>query len=170
MDIVQAIGILVGVVSGVSGLVLGILNYLHHRDTARPRLLVRPRVWNVVDRSTREIEKNVGVMEVCNVGLLPVIGSTVGFLPKRKSGKEFLIVSPDSLNGVGWPGELKPGNVAMLRMKLDGLDSTELGRAFASTIVGDTFTASRAEMRTFASKLRKVPAKDTGEEKAEETP
>lgn len=158
MDVVQAIGILVGVVTGVSGLVLGILNYLHHRDTARPRLMVRPRVWNVVDRSTKEVEKNVGVMEVCNVGLLPVIGSTVGFLPKRKGGKGLLIVSSDSLNGVDWPGELKPGNVAMLRMRLDDLNAHEIGRAYASTIVGDTFTATRAEMRKFAEKLRDLSA------------
>ena len=84
MSILQAIAIMVGVVSGVSGLAFGILNYLHQRDTSRPRIVVRPRVWNLIDRETKQTEENVGVMEVCNVGQVPVIGSTVGFETVRQ--------------------------------------------------------------------------------------
>jgi len=155
MSTLQAIAIIVGVVSGVSGLVLGILNYLHQRDTSRPRIVVRARVWNLLDRDTKQIEKNVGTMEICNVGQVPVIGSTIGFLRRRGQEKGLLIVATESINGVKWTDELKPQHVAMLRFKLEGLpDGDKLGRAFASTIIGDTFKASRRDMRKFAKQRK----------------
>lgn len=161
MDLLQTLGILVGVVSGIAGLVLGILNYLHQRDTSRPRLRVRPRIMHLVDRDPnvgRDMtEKNVGVMEICNVGNVPVIGGNIGFLPKRKQEMGFLIVAPESLSGERWPCQIQPGQMIMLRMKLDNLvepsNIGELGQAFVSTAVGDSFHASRRDMKRFRESL-----------------
>ncbi len=130
---------------------MGILNYRHQRDTTRPRLVVRPCVYSLVDRDARETEHNVGVMQVCNVGHVPVIGSGIGFKPRKKGENGHLIVSPQSINGQELTQELKPGHVAMLRFELDGLPDTGLlGPAQVWTIVGDSFTASRRDMRKFA--------------------
>lgn len=161
MEVVQAIAIIVGVVSGVAGLVLGILNQIHQRDTTRPRLRVRPRVLHIVDRDPdigRDMsEKNVGVMEICNVGNMPVMGSTIGFKPKRKGQKGLLVVSPEPLSGDRWPSEIQPGHMVMLRMKLDAIvepiKRREVGPAFVSSMVGDTFTASRRDMKVFRKSL-----------------
>lgn len=170
MDLLQALGIIVGVVSGVSGLVLGILSQIHQRETTRPRLRVRPRVLHLVDRSPElgedESERNVGVIEVCNVGHIPVVGSTVGFLPRRKGQMGQLVVSPRSLDGGRWTDELPPGRAVLLRMDLRGLVAPmkrkELGRAYAATMIGDTFKASRGDMRVFTKELERA-AGDLGE-------
>ena len=156
----QAISIIVGVVSGISGLVLGILNYLAQRDSSRPRLQVRPRLISLIDRETKTTEHNITVMEVCNVGNVAVVGSSIGFLPKRKGEKGHVIVSPHSISGQAWPGELLPGRAAVLRMKMISVsDPNELGRAFASTLVGDTFRSSRADVRKFVQDLADVEAR-----------
>lgn len=162
MEMLQAIGIMVGVVSGIAGLVLGILNHVHQRDTTRPRLRVRPRIMHIVDRDpdigSDMSEKNVGVMEICNVGNVPVIGSTIGFLSKRKGGKGLLVVSPSSLTGDRCPCQIQPGHMVMLRMKLNGVVEPvvrgEVGRAFVSSAVGDTFRASRKDMSQFRESLQ----------------
>lgn len=160
MNFIQAIAIIVGVVSGVSGLVLGILNYLHQRDTSRPRIVVRPRMWNLYDSNTgRTIAQNAGVMEVCNVGQIPVAGSVIGFTLRRRKGVIF-IPKPESLGGVEWRQELKPQHIAMLRFNADELpDARELGRAFFTTSVGDRFKASRRDMRRFTKKLKEARLK-----------
>jgi hypothetical protein len=155
--VLQAISIIVGVVSGISGLVLGILNYLAQRDSTRPRLRVRPRLISLIDRETKKTESNVAVMEVCNIGNVAVVGSSIGFLAKRKGEKGHLVVSPNSINGQGWPGKLPPGRAAILRMNLGRVsDPYELGRAFASTLVGDNFLSSRADLRKFAKELAEL--------------
>ncbi|MCX5643269.1 MAG: hypothetical protein NTZ17_01080 [Phycisphaerae bacterium] len=154
MCTLQTIGIIVGVVSGVSGLVLGILNYLHQRDTTRPRIVVRPRVGEV-HHSQTGWEKNVPFMEVCNVGQVPVIGATIGFLGRRGDDKPTIISKLKCITDVEWPGELKPQHVAVLRFDLDNLpEACKLGRAFAMTIVGDEFKASRRDMRIFATQRK----------------
>jgi hypothetical protein len=156
----QAISIVVGVVSGISGLVLGILNYLAQRDSIRPRLRVRPRLISLINRETKTTENDITVMEVCNVGNVAVVGSSIGFLPKRKGEKGYVVVSPDSVNGQAWPGELLPGRSIVLRMKLVSVsDPNELGRAFANTLVGDTFLSSRADLRKFVQDLASVEVK-----------
>ena len=161
MSSLQTIAILVGVVSGVSGLVLGILNYLHQRDTTRPRVVVRPCVWSIRDSDTK-LWKNVGVMEFRNVGCVPVIGEYFGF-PLRRGREGAISVTPESINGSEWAAELKPQHVAMMRFKLEGLGNPDVvGRAFAVTIVGDRFKASRRDMRNFVrqwkvDRLREPP-------------
>jgi hypothetical protein len=151
----ETISIIVGVVSGVSGLVLGILNYRDQRDRTRPKLRVRPCLLSLIERNSKTVEHNLVVMEVCNVGNVAVMGSSIGFKPKRKGGKGHLIVSPESIGGERWPGELLPGRAAFLRMKLGKVSnpSNELGPAFASTIVGDTFLCEPKDMRTFLDDL-----------------
>jgi hypothetical protein len=153
----QTISIIVGVVSGVSGLLLGILNYLEQRYRTRPRVRVRPCVVSVVDRQSQTAEHGVGAIEVSNIGSVPVIGSTVGFRAKYRGGKEILIVTPIPLNGVLWTAELKPGNVSILRMKLEELPSPDaLGCACATTLVGDIFLCSRGDMKKFRDDLASI--------------
>jgi hypothetical protein len=150
MGILQSIAIIVGVVTGVSGLVLGILNCLHQWRTARPRVVVRPRVWNVYDEATGQTSADVGIMEISNIGQMPVAGSIIGFMFRGRKGC-FFIPKPESIGGAEWRQELKPQHCAMLRFKLRGPPGDhKLGRAFFRTIVGDTFKASRRDMREFA--------------------
>ena len=171
----------IATIIGSLGLLLSILNYWHQRVTTRPRIIVRPRVYNMARNDTGEIiATNVAVMEICNVGHVPVVGSTIGFLarwdrihtvmkflPKRvrtfvagfMKGREktmrSIIPKPEPVSGHTWTCEMKPQNVALLRFSLDGFSDTEkLGRAFASTVVGDTFKASRRDMRIFAEQLK----------------
>lgn len=151
-SMLEAIGIIVGVVSGVAGLVLGILNHMHQRDATRPRVTVRPRVVTIIDRNAKAMEEHVGVMEVCNVGQVPVIGSTIGFLRGPGGDQDIFIVTPQPINGVEWAGELRPQHVAMLRFRLDELpDGDVIGPAYARTLVGDKFTATKRDMQKFAN-------------------
>ncbi len=155
MSTLQTIGIIVGVVSGVSGVVLGIVNYWERRVSTRPRIVVRPGVWGVFDDETKQTKGNVGIMEVRNVGQVPVIGSTIGFLRRRGQEKGVVNLAPKSINGVKWTDELKPQHVVLLHFKLEGLpDADKLGCAFVKTIIGDTFKASRRDMRKFAKERK----------------
>jgi hypothetical protein len=100
MSTFETISLVVAVVSGVSALVLGILNYVHQRDTSRPRLVVRPRVYDVYRTGAGEVdEKNVAVMEICNVGQMSVIGSTIRFLPRWQWVYEILRFLPKRASG-----------------------------------------------------------------------
>ncbi len=161
MSTLQAIGIMVGVVSGVSGLVLGILNYVHQRDTSRPRLVVR--LYDISCLRGSHIpqqEKNVAIVSICNVGQVPVtVRGTIEFLRKRRQEKNVpqFILTP--FNGVKWwDEELKPQHAATGRFDFSPEELPEgrrLGRACVQSIVGDKFKASRRDTRVFA-KMRKA--------------
>jgi hypothetical protein len=154
VDLLQSIASVIGVISGVAGLGLGILNFVHQRDTIRPRLRVRPKVLALLDRENKSVENDVGIMEVANIGRVSVIGSTVGFHRNRKGEMGLVIVSPQPVTRGAWPGELKPGEVILLRMKLVKLPKPEdLGRAFVKTMVDDVFTCSRRDMNEFRKHL-----------------
>jgi hypothetical protein len=158
MTTLQAIAIIVGVVSGVSGLVLGILNYLHQRDTSRPRITVRLyHASDVLRSETPQQKENVVFVEVCNVGHVPVMmNRNIGFLPKRGQ-KRLLMFAAEPFSDVTWPGELKPQHAAMLSFDFGpgGLpEGSKLGRACAMSDIGDVFKASRREMRRFAKSRR----------------
>jgi hypothetical protein len=75
---------------------------------------------------------------------------------ERQQGKGAIIPKPKPMDGLAWTGrELGIQQRAMLSFSLDDLpEARKLGRAFASTVVGDTFKASRRDMRIFAH-LRK---------------
>jgi len=180
------VGIIVGIVSGVSGLVLGLLNLWHQRVTTRPRIVVRPRIYSLARDDTGElIAKNAALMEIRNVGQIPVVGSTIGFLPRwhriqtvirflpkcvaklmqgHEKNQGSIIPKPKPVSGRTWMREIKPQDVAILQFSLEGLGDTKmLGPAFASTIVGDTFKASRRDMRIFSEQRKalspSLPAK-----------
>lgn len=158
-SLLATIAVIVGVVSGIAGVTLGIINCVDQRRTRRPRLVVRPRLPCPVyvhifkDSGTilQPVKDFFAIMEVCNVGHMPVVVSHVGFLGKHRSDDELLVNTPESLNDIELPGELKPQHAAMLRFKVEDLpDSGKLGRAVAVTVVGDIFKASGRAMREFA--------------------
>ncbi len=184
MNILQPIAIIVGVVSGVSGFVLGVLNYIHQQNTTRPQIVVRPRVYYANRAATgRTIAENLVVLEICNKGLLPVTGSTIGFLPKpgvigflfrcpiiklvvrhgkigvfmkslhkRWQGGVTIFPEPKPVGGRTWMSKLEPQERAIMQIGLP--DTDKPGRAFATTIVGETFKASRRDMWIFAKQLK----------------
>lgn len=166
MSAIEQIGIVVGVVSGISGLFLGILNYRHQRSTARALLEVRPRVMHLVGRKSpftdkATTERNVAVMEVLNVGRIPVVGSMIGFVSsKRRDDNGIVIASPQSLEGAQWPGELAPGHKVTLRMEttslIDLAREGKLKHAFVNTMVGDAFFAEQSYMQKFRSALLEI--------------
>jgi hypothetical protein len=157
MDGLQIIAIIVGILAGtagVAGFFLGIANYLHQRSITHPRVVVRPSV-GAVHHSQSGWEENVALIEVLNVGQVPVIGATVGFLGRRSNDKATIISKYRCINHVEWPGELKPQHAAVLRFNIDDLPEThKLGQAFAVTIIGDEFRASRRDMRKFAKQRK----------------
>ena len=134
MGTLQVIGIIVGVVSGVSGLVLGILNYRHQRDTTRPRLVVRPAVIGPGTPEANQAPGGRGIMEIRNVGHVPVVGSTIGFLPACRTDHGFFFpaTETESIEGGNWTDELKPQHAVYLRFNLQEVpQAKKLGRAYA---------------------------------------
>jgi len=150
MSPLETIAVIVGVVSGVSGLVLGILNYLHQRDTSRPRLVVRLHAPSAHDL------RMDAVVQVCNVGRVPVVlDGTIWFQRTRRQEKDpFCLTNEVITNIEKWPYKFKPQDAVWLQFNPDGLPN-ELGRAFVKTVVGDKFKASRRDMREFARDRRK---------------
>ena len=188
MSNLQTISLIIGVVSGIAGLlfglaglVLGILNFWHQRVTTRPRITIRPCFYNIHERNTNA--KNVPVIQISNVGQIPVHGSMISFLPKwdlfhtftnhlpiplaklasklmkgHPQNKGFFLVNPTALDNQEWPRELMPQNVAIIGFDLDTDFPTtnELGRACVTTTVGDRFKATRRDMRIFSEQRKLV--------------
>jgi hypothetical protein len=166
MSDLETIGIVGGVVSGVSGCILGGLSLLHQWLSTRPRIAVRLFDMSGVVAPSNPQKKTVVHVDVCNVGQVPVMmGAIIGFLPKRGQKAHSLIFTPEPPpktlpNEVILPGELKPQHRAMLTYEFGPGELPEgrkLGRAFVRSAVGEEFKASRREMRRFA-KSRKAAA------------
>jgi hypothetical protein len=158
MNILQTIVIIVGLLSGMSGLVLGVLNYWHQRDTTRPRILVRPGIGHyLVEKEDKTLAKQepMGIVEVCNIGRVPVVGGDIGIKEWHRGRWSDSTFNYKSINGVEWPGELKPGYVAILEFDFRCLRG-KLKTVFARTMIGDTFKASRRDMRKLAKQLKAI--------------
>lgn len=143
---------LVGALTGMSGLVLGILNYRHQRDTTYPRIVVRPHVLGPGTPKANQAPGGRGIMEIRNVGHVPVVGSTIGFLAACRTDHAIFFpeTETESIQGGKWTDELKPQHAVCLRFDLQEVrQAKKLGRACAKTIVGDVFKASRRDMRRF---------------------
>lgn len=181
MNILQPIAIIVGVLSGMSGLVLGIANWWHQRVTTRPRVVVRLSVRCIIDEKDGEtVATYAAVFEICNVGHVPVIGWTVGFLPAwtavrllprrmrngklvqflklRRSAYAFTIEKQEPIHkGLEWRREVRPQHIALLRFEpLEVQQGLKIGRAFVETVVGDRFKASRRDMRKFIKQCKEL--------------
>ena len=150
MSTLQDIGIIVGVVTGMSALVLGIRNDRRQRNANRPNVVVRPRVGPV--NPLKPTEGPIGVMKVLNKGGVPAINWTFGFLPRRRHEKEIPLAWP-SMVAVQLGYELKPHQPAELSFDLQRLPD-KLGRAFVRTEVGEVFKASRRDMLEFAKQRK----------------
>ncbi len=164
MSNLETIGIVVGVVSGVSGCILGGFSLLHQWLSTRPRIVVRLFDVSGVVAPSNPQKKTIVHVDICNVGQVPVMmGAIVGFLPKRGQKACSLIFSPKSPsevlpNEVILPGELKPQHRAMQTFEFGARELPEgrkLGRAFVRSAVGEKFKGSRREMRRF-TKSRKA--------------
>jgi hypothetical protein len=150
----QTVAIIVGVVSGVSGLVLGILNYLHQRDTSRPRIVVRP----VVFGAPPTVDWH-GIMHVGNVGHVPVVLTRLGFQSARRGGHDIVLRETTSMTEVDNEPleEVKPQHAALVLFKIEEVPQvTDVGCAYVQTMVGDTFKASRRDMRRFVKRLKEA--------------
>jgi hypothetical protein len=191
MSTLETIAVIVGVVSGVSGLVLGILNYLHQRDTSRPRLVVRPHFYCMgEEKDGKQVTTWCGIIEICNVGHVPVVGATVGFLPgwrwrvitaitkfaprrireskavwslQRREWHSVILCQQEPVRkGLEWQQEIGPQHIAMVRFNPALLranpplipEEPKIGRAYATTMVGDRFKARRRDMRRFVQQLK----------------
>ena len=151
----------VGILAGTVGVVLGIINYRHQRDVSHPHLRVRPLIRVLVDRDAppgEGISSDMGIMEIANVGHLPVHGSTIGFSGRKKGGTGFIVIGPQPIDGGSWPREIVPGTVVWLQFKLDSIaehvESGDARRAFATSIVGDSYESSRRDMKRFREELK----------------
>ncbi len=181
---------IIGAVSGLSGLALGILNYLHQRDKSRPHLVVRPSLHCMGEvKDGKHVTTWRGIIEVCNVGHVPVVGATVGFLPgwrwrvitaitkfapkrireskavwslqRREFHSVTLCQQEPVRKGLEWQREVGPQHSAMIWFNPVLLraqpplipEEPRIGRAYATTMVGDTFKASRRDMQRFVRQV-----------------
>ena len=160
-------GILVGVVAGVGGLVLGILNTAHQWRESTPRLRVRPFVRHLVTRYggptiKSDVERNVAGMELSNIGRIPIRGSILGF--KGRSKKNAIVVTPTPIDEKPWPGVIEPGESRMIRLDLisaaESVLDQQMTHAIMTSQVGDTFRSSRRDMRRFVTELRRAREPD----------
>ncbi len=149
----QEAGIIVSMALGLFGTVLGILNFRHQRNLTQPRLLVEPRIMTLIGETftgERTTEPDKGVVQIKNVGHIPVKGSSIGVLGKR-GHKDGLVVRPQVL-GTDWP-DLRPGKAVMLGFNLEQfLAENDVDRVSAfvvQTVIGDTFRSRRGAMRRF---------------------
>ncbi len=162
MELLTALGILTGVATGVAGLVLGILNHVHLRNTTRPRVEVHARIRHIIDPNptvgSDRNARNVGLMEIRNVGHIPIVGSLIGFMPPTESGKAIIIYAPTTVGGSEWGEPLLPGQCTMLQFKWEELivpmNAGTLGRAYAQTAIGDNFKATRESHKQFLLALK----------------
>lgn len=189
MGITQVTAV-IGAVSGLSGLALGILNYLHQRDKSRPRLVVRPYLLCMGEvKDGKEVTTWQGIIEVRNTGHVPVVGATVGFLPgwrwrlitavtkhlprhirestlvwslQRNEWHSVTVYQEEPVRkGLEWQQEIAPQHIAMVRFNPVLLraqpplipEEPRIGRAYARTVVGDVFRASRRDMRRFIQQV-----------------
>ena len=74
----------------------------------------------------------------------------------REQAQEIILPKPERICDRAWTEEeVGPQQIAALRFYLDDLpEAGKLGRAFARTIVGDTFKASGRDMRRFAKERK----------------
>jgi hypothetical protein len=161
MGTIEIIGIIIGMTTGITGLVLGIVNAIHQRSTVRPRLRVEPSILHIVSRgipgAQGNVEHNVGAMTILNIGNVPVMGSSIGFCLKDKKKGSLVVITPHAINGTPWPAEILPGRSIALRMNTDKLredhGNNYLGKAFVRTAIGDCFYASKKTMKNFELQL-----------------
>ncbi len=185
MSTLQTIGIIVGVVSGVSGVVLGIVNYWERRVSTRPRIVVRPCFRCLIEEKDGKPDAAyVALMEIRNVGQVPVVGSAFGFLSAQslarflprgmRKGKLARLLRGQNLaygatflehkplhKGLEWRREVPPQHSAVLRFEPGVVPlGKKIGRAYAETIVGDVFKASRRDMRIFLKEYKHLSQED----------
>ncbi len=108
-------------------------------------------------KSTKD-ERYPGLVEVCNVGQVPVMMvEGIGFLPTKAGQTSPMTISPKPYNDVtAWPGELKPQHAAMLEFDFrlaDLLEGRKVRRVYVESAIGDRFKVSRREMRWVAKQL-----------------
>jgi hypothetical protein len=154
-------GLLTGVVSGIGGLALGVVNTIRQQADNKPRLRVRFAINTVIDRTFGlggPIEENVGLVEIANTGRVPSTPSVVGIHATRH--KHLFVVSPDAFDGGPFPRELQPGRTCLLKFNVGSLREAAQGqrwkRPFVTSQIGDTFYGRRSEARKFQGVLRRL--------------
>lgn len=148
MSTLESIAVIVGVVSGVSGVALGLVNLWLRWATTRPRLVIR-----LAGPMRGLSTPAVCFVQVCNVGHVPVrMLRRIGFLPKRGQKGSFVISAvPEEGGRVTDELELSPQHAATLRFDMDSVPpGRKLGRAFIESVIGDKFMANRRDMRRFS--------------------
>ncbi len=90
MSLINDLATVIGLVTGVSGFTLGLLNYL--RD--KPRVKVELR-WEM---KTSDTQEKIGVIRVANIGRRPIFLSHIA-LKLPKGYEESHLVLKDAING-----------------------------------------------------------------------
>jgi hypothetical protein len=161
LTLLEQTGLLTGVVSGIGGLALGILNTVRQQAESKPRLRVRFGIRTLVDRTHGPggpIEDNVGIVEIANIGRVPSTPSLVGIHVMRN--KDLIVMTPDAFDGGPFPREVLPGRTCILRFDVKSMREAARGRrwkrAFVTSQVGDTFYGRRSEARKFQDELLRL--------------
>lgn len=149
MSVVETTAI-IGAVTGVSGLLVGILNWWHQRVSTRPHIKVRPHVLGSGKR---------GIVVISNVGHVPVFGDHIGWLGKHRDDKGHVLLPDEQSIDDKWTSNhvLMPQDGDCASFKLDDLPKEqEVGVIYAQTIVGDRWKAGRRDMWRFRRQLAQL--------------
>ncbi|MEN1705473.1 MAG: hypothetical protein AAGJ54_08185 [Planctomycetota bacterium] len=157
-DALQVAGIIVGLVGGVVGTTLGILNYLDARRAAKPRLRIRMGLahilpGNLLLKTPKAELGQTATIEVANTGLIPVRLSLLGCADKLPGGESIAFPKPISIHGKVPPCALEPGDRIIVgistRQLLEHQEKARLPRGYVTTEIGDYFRQSRRDARAF---------------------
>ena len=154
----EAFALITGVVSGLGGLGLSVYNTVYARRGGKARLCARFSIMSFVDRTNGpggQVEEDVGVVTVSNLGRVPCVPTTVGI--KVSGGKTLLVLDSTPIDGGSWPRELASGHAVMLRFVakslLEEIGENTLKRSFVCSQIGEVFHGSRKAMREFRGSL-----------------
>jgi len=145
---------IVGAITGVSGLILGILNTWRAFDRDRLKLKVSPR-WAIFSHPMTGTGHLLCV-EVINMSYLPVTISQVGFTVSEPKD-HFLAFLPVPNMGDTLPKRLEPRTSLTVYVPErvssgEGFDKVE--KAFAKTECGHSFYATSPALKGYVQELR----------------
>lgn len=158
---------LVAIVTGVTGMILGIYNFVHSRRQDSVRLHVIPKASSYqgrgidgrefyldsVDEYSLEGRKAADTLaiEIVNMSKFPVTVDDVGLAPRR--GNRMALAWPLIKDGGAWPRKLEPREAVTVyfdpakTLELDGIATVKT--AYASTVCGTTVFGTSNALRDY---------------------
>lgn len=155
----QQTGILVGVASGITGMLLSILNFIRISRESKARVRVSPVVQTLIarynDPSKNQIEGTGAFVKVVNTGRVAIKIELVAMTSSRWWSKQgYICVTPKTFSGSRWPLVLESGDQELISFKLsklleNGDFPSKVGRVYVRSTLGRKYKCGWRTMRRF---------------------